>query len=82
MLASLRVGEVRAVVLVHCQAESTLECAQVVPEDVGVFFDVHCFHGELAQSLASVGIGGGFGGDAAAAEFGACSVLGGCVSMI
>lgn len=76
MLATLRVGEIRAVVLVDCQAESALECAQVVPEDVGVFFDVHCLHGKLAQPLASVCIGGGFRGDAAAAEFGACSVLG------
>mgnify|MGYP006950202263 CR=1 FL=1 len=48
----------------------------MVLEDIGVFFDVDCFHGELAQPLASVGIGGGFGGDTAAAEFGACSVLG------
>jgi hypothetical protein len=76
VLAALRVGEVGAIVLVDCQAETAFEAAEVVFEDVGVFFDVDCFQRELAQSLASVGVGGGFGGDAAAAEFGACAVLG------
>lgn len=65
----------------YCQAESALKCAQVVLEDVGVFFNVDCFHGELAQPLASVGIGGRFGGDTAAAEFGACSVLGNVLAL-
>lgn len=49
----------------------------MVFEEVGVFVEVDCFQRELAQTLASVGVCGGSVGDAAAAELGACSVLGG-----
>lgn len=48
----------------------------MVFKEVGVFVEVDCFQGELAQALASVGIGCGPVGDTAAAELGACSVLG------
>lgn len=81
MLAPLRVGEVGAIVLVDCQAEAALEATDVVLEEVGVFFEVDGFQRELAQALASVGVGCGPVGDATAAELGACSVLGG-VSVI
>lgn len=75
VLAALCMGEVGAIVLVDCQAEATLEAADVVLEEVGVFIKVDCFQGELAQALASVGVGCGLVGDATAAELGACSVL-------
>lgn len=68
--------QVRAIVLVDCQAESALEAADVVFEKVGVFIEVDCFQRELAQALATVGVGGGPVGDTATAELGACSVLG------
>ena len=69
MLAALGVGEVGAVVLVDGQAEPAFERAQVVAEDVWVFVEVDGFEGKLAEAFASVGVGGGVGGDAAAAEF-------------
>jgi hypothetical protein len=47
----------------------------VVLEEVRVFVEVDGFEGEFAQPLAAVGVGGFFGGDAAAAEFGAGAVL-------
>lgn len=75
MLAALRVGEVGAIVLVDCQAQTALEAADVVLKEIGVFFEVDCFQRELAQPLAPVGVGCGFVGDATAAELGACSIL-------
>ena len=75
MLFPLRVRQVRAIVLVDGQAESALEAADVVFEEIGVFVEVDCFQRELAQALATVGVGCGPVGDAAAAELGACSVL-------
>lgn len=82
MLAALSVGEVGAVILVDGQAEAAFEGADVVLEEVGVFVQVDGFQGELAQPLASVGVGGGGRGDTSAAELGACAVLivhcGGC----
>jgi hypothetical protein len=50
----------------------------VVLEEVRIFVKIDGFERELAQSLATVGVGCGLGGDTAAAEFGACAVLG-CV---
>lgn len=47
----------------------------MVFEEVGVLFEVDCFQSELAQSLATVGVGCGLGGDATSAEFGSCAVL-------
>jgi hypothetical protein len=65
---------------VDCQAEAAFEAADVVFEEVGVFVEVDCLQGELAQALAPVGVCCGPVGDAAAAELGACSVLKGGVS--
>lgn len=75
MLAALGVGEVRAVILVDGETETAFEAADVVFEKVGVFVEVDVFEGEFAQALAAVGVGGGVGGYASAAEFGAYSVL-------
>lgn len=47
----------------------------MVLEEVGVFIEVNCFQGKLAQALASVCVGCGLVGDATAAELGACSIL-------
>ena len=47
----------------------------MVLEEVGVFFEVDGFEREFAQTFASVGVRGGVGGYAAAAEFGARAVL-------
>ena len=75
VLAALRVRQVRAIVLVHRQAQPTLETADVVLEEVGVFVQVDGFQSELAQSFASVCVRGALGGYASASEFGTCSVL-------
>lgn len=75
MLAALRVGEVRAIILVDCQAQAALEAADVVLEEVGVFVEVDGFEGEFAKAFATVGVCGRVRGYASATEFGACSVL-------
>jgi hypothetical protein len=61
--------------LVDCQAETALEGADVVFEEVGIFVEVDGFEGEFAQALATVGVGGFFGGDTAAAELGSGAIL-------
>jgi hypothetical protein len=48
MLSSLRVCEVRAVILVDCQAQPALEAAYVVLEEVGVFVEVDGFEREFS----------------------------------
>lgn len=75
MFAALGVGKVGAVVLVNSQAQAAFEATDVVFEEVRVFVEVDVFERQFAESFAPVGIGGGVGGDAAAAEFGACAVL-------
>lgn len=75
VLLALGVGEVGAVVLVDGQAETALEGADVVLEEVGVLVEVDCLEGELAEAFAAVGVGGGVRGDTAAAEFGTRAVL-------
>ena len=75
MLAALGVGEVGAVILVDCEAETAFEGADMVFEEVGVFVEIDGFEGEFAQSFAAVGVGCGVGGDASTAEFGAGAVL-------
>lgn len=54
----------------------------MVLEEVWVFVEIDGFEGELAKALATVGVGGGCGGDTTAAELGASAVLvihrGGC----
>ena len=75
MLAALGVGEIRTVILVDRQAESALEGTNVVFEEVGIFVEVDGFEGEFAQALATVGVGGFFRGDTAAAELGSSAIL-------
>jgi hypothetical protein len=58
------------------QTESAFEASDMVFEEVRVLFEIDVFERELAETFASIGICGGMGGDAAAAEFGACAVLG------
>ena len=57
MLAALSVGEVGAVVLMNCEAESAFEAADVIFEEVGVFVQVDGFEGEFSETFATVGIG-------------------------
>lgn len=57
MLAALRVREVRAIVLVHGQAETAFKAADVVLEEVRVFVEVDGFEGEFAQAFATVCVG-------------------------
>lgn len=75
MFAALGVGEVGAVVLVDCEAETALEGADVVFEEVRVFVEVDGFEGEFSQAFAAVCGCCFFGGDATAAELGAGAVL-------
>jgi len=78
VLAALRVCEVRAVVLVDCQAEAALEAADVVLKEVRVLVEVDRLEGELAEALAAVCVGCGLGGYTSATEFGAGAILGSC----
>lgn len=48
MLATLSVSEVRAIVLVDCKTEATLEASDVVLEEVWVFVKVDGFEGEFS----------------------------------
>ena len=47
----------------------------MVLEEIWIFVQVDGLEGELAETLAAVGVGCGLGGDAAAAEFGTGAVL-------
>lgn len=75
MLATLRVSQVGAIVLVNCQAQAALEAADMIFEEVGVFVEVDGFECEFAEAFATVGVCGRLGGYASAAKFGARSVL-------
>ena len=75
MFSALRVREVGAVVLVDGQTEPAFERAEMVPEDVWVLVEIDGFKGELAEPFASVGVGGRVGGDTAASELAAGTVL-------
>lgn len=75
VLAALGVREVGAVVLVDGQAESALEAAHVVLEEIRVLVEVDRFQGQFPESLSSVCIGYGLRCDTAATELGACAVL-------
>lgn len=57
------------------ETEAAFEAADVVFEEVRVFVEVDVFEGELAESFATVCVCGGMRCDAAAAEFGAGSIL-------
>ena len=48
MLPPLSVSEVRAVILVYCEAESALKGADVIFEEVRIFFKVDGFKSKLA----------------------------------
>ncbi|KAI6754171.1 hypothetical protein HG530_012685 [Fusarium avenaceum] len=69
MLLTLSMSKVGTVVLVNSQAQTTLERANVVLEEVGVLVEIDRLEGKLAKTFATVGVCGGLGGDAAAAEF-------------
>ena len=75
MFAALSVGEVGAIVLVDGEAETALEGADVVFEEVGIFVQVDCFEGEFAETFSPVSVGCAMGCYSSAAELGASSVL-------
>ena len=75
MLATLCVSEIGAIVLMYCEAETALEGADVVLEEVGVFVKIDGFEGEFAKSFTAVGIGSGVRCYSTSTEFGASSVL-------
>ena len=75
MLATLCVSEIGAIVLMHCEAETAFEGADMIFEEVGVFVEIDGFEGEFAKSFAAVGVGGRVRCDSSSAEFGASSVL-------
>lgn len=75
MLAPLGVCKVGTVILVDSQAETTFEGPDVVLKEVRIFVEVYGLEGELAETLAAVGVGCALGGDTAAAKFGAGAVL-------
>ena len=59
----------------HRQAESAFEASDVVLEEVRVLVEVDGLERELAETLATVCVGCGLGGDTTAAELGARAVL-------
>jgi len=56
MLPALGMGEIGAIVLVNCQAESTFEGSDVILEEVRVLVKVDGLKGEFPQALSSVRI--------------------------
>lgn len=75
VFAALGVGKVGTVILVDSETKSALETSDVVLEEVGVFVEVDRFQCELAQTLTTVGVGCGLGGDTSTAKFGSCTIL-------
>ena len=75
MLATLCMSEIGAIVLMYCEAETALEGADVVLEEVGVFVKIDRFEGEFAKSFAAVCIGGRVRRYSPPTEFGASSIL-------
>ena len=75
MFAALCVSEIGAIVLVYCEAETALEGADVIFEEVGVFVEIDGFEGEFAESFAAVGVRSGVRCHSSSTEFGASSVL-------
>lgn len=75
MFTSLRVGQIRAVVLVDCQAKTALEAADVILEEVRVLVEVDRLERELAETLTAVGVRGRRRRNTATAKFRACAVL-------
>jgi hypothetical protein len=60
---------------VNSQAKTTLEAADMVLEEVGVFIEVDGLKRKLSQTLPAVSIGSGGAGDTAAAELRTCTIL-------
>ena len=56
MLPSLRVGQVRPVVLVDGQAEATFEASDVVLEEVRVLVEVDGLECEFAKAFTTVSV--------------------------
>lgn len=75
MLATLRVGEVGAIVLVDGQTETTLEGSYMILEEVGVLIKVDCLESEFSKSFSAVCVCAGVGGNSSAAEFAPRAVL-------
>jgi len=48
MLATLSMGEVRAIILVYCETESTFEGADMVLEEVWIFVEVYGLERKLS----------------------------------
>lgn len=59
----------------NSQAKTTLEAANMILEEVGVFVEVYSLKRKLSQALSAVGVGSGGAGDTAAAELGTCTIL-------
>lgn len=68
-------SEIRAIILMYCEAEPTFEGADVILEEVGVFVEIDGFEGEFAEAFAAVGVGSGVRCYTSAAELGTGSVL-------
>jgi hypothetical protein len=56
MLPALGMGEIRAIVLVNSETETTFEGSDMVFEEVGIFVEVDGFEGEFSQTLSSIGV--------------------------
>jgi hypothetical protein len=68
-------SEIGSVILVDGQTQTTLEAAEMVFEEIGVFGEIDCFERKFAETLATVCVGCGLGCDTTATEFGASAIL-------
>lgn len=68
-------GQVRSIILVDRQAETTFKASDVILEEVRVLVQVDGLERELAKTFATVGIGSRGRCDTSAAEFGTCAIL-------
>ena len=75
MFSSLGVSEVGAVILVDCETQTTLEGADMIFEEVGVFVEVDGLKSEFPESFSTICVGSGMGRNASATELGSCSIL-------
>lgn len=56
MLATLSMGEIRAIVLVNCKAETAFEGANMVLKKVGILVEVDGLKSELSKSFSAISI--------------------------
>lgn len=75
MFSALCVSEIGTIVLMHREAKTTLEGADMVFEEIGVFIEIDRFQCKLSKTFASIGIGGRVRGYTTSTKFATGAVL-------